>query len=73
MIAPDSATVRAASVIHRRLAERVERAQLRRREQRARIALVALHLVLAVEFLEQPQDALRARVVEMMDGEHCRG
>jgi hypothetical protein len=32
-----------------------------------RIALIALDLVLQPELLEQPEHALRARVVEMVD------
>jgi uncharacterized sporulation protein YeaH/YhbH (DUF444 family) len=55
---------------HRRLAERMHRAQLGRRQHRFRIALVTLDLVRHAEFFEQPQHALRAGVVQMMDGEH---
>ena len=56
---------------HRRLAERMHFAQRRRREHRLRIALVALDLVGQVELLEQPQHALRARIVEVMDDDHA--
>ena len=55
---------------HRRLAERVHFAQRCGREHRLRIALVALDLVGQPELLEQPQHALRARVVEVMDDDH---
>src|SRR6185436_11839629 len=55
---------------HRGFAERMHRAQLGRREHGLRVALVALHLVGQAEFFEQPEDALRARIVEVMDGDH---
>jgi len=63
---------------HRGLAERVHRAKLRRREHRSCVALVALHFVLEAELLEEPEDALRAGVIEMMEDDHgglgrCRG
>ena len=53
-----------------RLAERMHRAQLGRREHGLLVALVGLDLVLEAELLEQPQDALRARVVQMVDDDH---
>src|SRR5260221_4607195 len=55
---------------HRRLAERMHFAQRRGREHGLRIALVALDLIRKLELLEQPQHALRARVVEVMDYDH---
>src|SRR5258706_14298652 len=55
---------------HRRLAERMHFAQRRGREHGLRIALVALDLIRKLELLEQPQHALRARVVEVMDHDH---
>src|SRR5260370_38674733 len=54
----------------RRLAERVHLAQRRRREHGPRIALVALDLVLEAELLQQPQQALGARVVQVVDDDH---
>jgi hypothetical protein len=70
MIAPDSATMVSPSVMTGRLAERVDGAQFRRRQHRLRIALVFLDLVVQAQFFKQPQDALRARVVQMVDGDH---
>ena len=43
-------------------------AELGRRQHGPRIALVALHRVRQLQLFEQPQDALRARVVEVVDG-----
>ena len=45
---------------HRRLAERMDPPQRRRREHGLRVALVADALVGQAELLEQPEDALRA-------------
>ena len=53
-----------------RLAERMHRTQLGRRQHRFRIALVTLDLVRHAEFFEQPQHTLRAGVVQMMDDQH---
>ena len=53
----------------RRFAERMDRAQLGRRAH-VGLALVADDLVGHAEFFQQPQHALRAGIVEMMDGEH---
>src|ERR1700733_496652 len=52
-------------------------AQLRRR-QHVGLTLIARDLVRNAKFLEQPQHPLRARIVEVMNGEHggppaCRG
>src|SRR6476660_5542399 len=47
----------------------MNRAQLRRRAH-VRLALVADDLVGDAKFFQEPQHALRAGVVEMMDGEH---
>ena len=52
-----------------RFAERMDRAQLLRRAH-VGLALIAHDLVGHAEFFEQPQHALRARIVEMMDGQH---
>jgi hypothetical protein len=62
---------RAAILDHRRLSERMDGAQLRRREHRLRIATVAADLVIEAQLLEQPEDALRARMFEMVDGDHA--
>ena len=48
----------------------MHRLQLRRRQPRLRIALIALHLIGRAEFFQQPEDTLRAGVVEVMEGEH---
>src|SRR5216683_3611996 len=48
----------------------MHRVELRRRQPRLRVALIVLHLVGHAEFFQQPQNPLRAGVVEMMDGEH---
>src|SRR5882757_485841 len=53
----------------RRFAERVNRAQLLWRAH-VGLALVAHDLVGDAEFFEQPQHALRAGIVEMMNGQH---
>ena len=70
MMAPDSATVDAVVGQHRRLAERMDAGELGRRQHRLGVALVFLQLVGNLELLEQPEDALRARVVEVVDGDH---
>ena len=70
MIAPDSATVTSSSVTTGDLPSGWTASELGRREHRLRVALVALDLVLDAELLEQPEHALRARIVEVVDGEH---
>src|SRR5258705_4247430 len=55
----------------RRLAERVDRLQRIGCEAGLRIALVRNDLVVEAELLETPEHALRARVVEVMDFDHC--
>ena len=52
-----------------RFAERMHRAQLRRR-QHVGLALIARDLVGHAELFQQPQHPLRARIIEMMNGEH---
>ncbi len=52
-----------------RFSERMDRAQLRRRAH-IRLTLIADDLISHAEFLQQPQHALGAGVVEMMDGQH---
>jgi len=53
----------------RRLAERVHALHLRRREQRLLVPLVAHDLVVERELLEQPEEALRPRVVQVVNGD----
>ena len=57
---------------HRRLPQGVDLSQRLGRQHRLRVALVALDVVRQSELLQQPQDALRARVVEVMDDDHRR-
>src|SRR5690349_9682469 len=47
----------------------MDRAQLRRRAHIA-LALIANNLVGDAELFQEPQDALRTGIVQMMDGEH---
>src|SRR6185369_6971099 len=54
------------------LPERMHGAERRRCEHGLGVARVALHLVRDAELLQEPQDALRARVLEMMDDDHVR-
>src|ERR1700716_1205363 len=53
----------------RRFSERMNRAQLGRRAH-IRLTLIADDLVRKPKFFQQPQHALGAGIVEMMDGEH---
>ncbi len=55
---------------HRRLAERVHALERGRGEHRLRIARIALDPVVDFQFLEQPQDALRTGVLEVVHGDH---
>jgi hypothetical protein len=57
---------------HRRLAERMNGFQLRWRQTGLRIALVRLDLVREPQLLQQPEDALGARIVEVMNDDHCQ-
>src|ERR1700731_5136239 len=43
----------------------------RRSQHRLRIPLVALHLIVNPEFLEQPQYPLRPRIVEVVHDDHA--
>ena len=52
-----------------RFAERMDRAKLGRRAH-VRLPLIADDLVGHAEFFQEPQHALRAGIVEMMDNEH---
>ncbi|MNT49263.1 hypothetical protein D3C72_1861030 [compost metagenome] len=55
---------------HGRLAQRVDGLQRGGRQHGFRVALVALDLVVEAQFLEQPEHALRARIVQMVDDDH---
>ena len=55
---------------HRRLAERMDGAQLGRGQHRRLVPRITLDLIAKPELLEHPQDALRARVFEVMDDDH---
>src|ERR1700693_1247496 len=57
---------------HWRLAQWMDRAQLRRCQHAGGVALVALYFVVNTQLLEQPEYALRTRVIEMMNCEHGR-
>ena len=67
------AEAQVAVVDHRRLAERVDRLELGRGQPGQVVAHVELDVVAGAEFLAEPQDALRARIVEVVDGDHRRG
>ena len=69
-IAPDLGDRPAVVGDHRRLAERMDRAQFRRREHGLRIARVSAHLVGETELFEEPERAMRARMVQVMDDDH---
>ena len=51
----------------RRLSERMDGPQARRRKQGLGVAPVSDDFVAEAEFLQQPEDSLRTRIVEMMD------
>ena len=53
-----------------RFAERMDLCELRRRQPGLGVALVALHLIGRTQLLQQPQNALRAGVVEVMKRQH---
>lgn len=56
----------------RRLAERVGGFQLGRCEIAGGVAPVGHDLVIRPELLEEPEDSLRPRIVEVVDGDHAR-
>ena len=58
---------------HRRLAKRMDAAQLGRREHGLLVSLVAPDLVRKFELLQHPQHTLRARVLEVMDDDGHAG
>ena len=53
-----------------RFAERMDFRKLRRRQPRLWIALIAHHLMGRAQFFQEPEDALRAGVVKVMQREH---
>jgi hypothetical protein len=57
---------------HRGLAERMNGFQFRRRKSGLRVALISFDFIGNVQFLQQPQDTLGPRVIEMMDDDHGR-
>ena len=61
-----------ASVVRddRRLAERVDRFQLRRSEPGCWVPLIMPDVIRNREFLEQPKDALGAGIVEVVDDDN---
>ena len=61
---------RVAFIQHRRLAERVDGLQGGGRQHGLRVALIPLHLIGQAHLLQQPEDPLRAGIVEMVDGDH---
>src|SRR5215469_2016199 len=54
----------------RRFAEGMDRLQLGRRQPGLRIALIALDPIGEAQLLEEPQDALRSGVVEVVNDNH---
>src|SRR3546814_12219100 len=48
----------------------MDRAQLRRCKHRRGGPRIAAHLICHAEFLQQPQDALRTAILEMVDDDH---
>src|ERR1700722_9330698 len=48
----------------------MHRHQFRGRQPCRRIAVIFFHLIGRAEFFQQPQNPLRARVIEMMEREH---
>src|SRR5690242_15546603 len=54
-----------------RLPERMHAQELRRREARLRIARIPLDLVRDTQLLEEPEDAMGARVLEVVEGQHA--
>jgi hypothetical protein len=57
----------------RRFAQRMHRGQRRGRQPGLGVALVGLDLVGQAELLEEPQHALRARIVQVVDDDHRHG
>ena len=72
MIAPDSASVTVAVDDDGRLAERMDGAQGGRREHRDGIARVKPDLVGSADFLEQPENPVGTRVLEVMHNNQRR-
>ena len=54
----------------RRLAQRMHVQEFGRRKSGLLVAAVALDLVVASEFFEEPENALRTGVLEVVDGDH---
>ena len=69
-MAPDSAIVVSPSVMTGDLPSGWISCELRRRQPGLGVALIALHLIGRAQLLQQPQNSLRAGVVEVMKREH---
>jgi hypothetical protein len=54
----------------RRFAERMHGAQFRRRQHGRGMAPIGLDFIRKIKLLKQPEDAVRARLLEVMDGDH---
>ena len=74
MMAPELREQQVAVADHRELAQRMHLDCVRRRKIGDRVACVRNDLVLQSKLFQQPEDALRAGVVEVMDDDHgaCR-
>ena len=55
---------------HRRLAQGVNLTKGVRRQPGLSVTLIGLDPVIDAQFLQEPEDALRARVVEVVDDDH---
>jgi hypothetical protein len=58
---------------HRRFSQRVNSAQVLGRQQRRGVSPVVPDFIGHLQFLQEPQDSLGARVVQVVDGDHWRG
>jgi len=65
-----AASIEVYAANHGRFAERVQLPVRGRRAARPRLACVALHRVRDAELLQEPEDPVRARALEMMDLDH---
>ena len=55
---------------NRRLAQRVYCLQLRRREARGGVALIEFDVIRDVQLFKQPENPLRAGIIQVMDDDH---
>jgi hypothetical protein len=56
---------------HRGLTQRMDGGQLRRRQMGLGITDIGLELIGQAQLLQQPEDALRPRLVEVVDDDHA--